>query len=101
MNTRYNETIHNNYDNDWGFYVDIETLNPVLTDEKYYNRKKYNDYHNNLYDEYSNDIKDDIPYSNDIRDENLNSDPLKAFIVRASSTTIITAAITYFVFFIL
>jgi hypothetical protein len=94
INPLYHETIHNNSDNGWGFYIDIESLTPVLMDDNYNSHQKYDDYDNNIYNKYSN-------YIHDTTDNIKNSPQLNAFIVRASSTTIITAAITYFVFFIL
>ena len=104
INPLYHETIHNNSDNGWGFYIDIETLNPVLTDDNYNSHQKYNNYNNShqKYDDYDNNIYNKYSnYIHDTTDNIKNSPQLNAFIVRASSTTIITAAITYFVFFIL
>jgi hypothetical protein len=94
----------NNFDDGWGFYIDIETLNPILTDDKYYIHKKYDELYYN--DDYYNDDKCNNSYqqpSEDIYYNNIgsNSNALNNFIIRVSSTTIITAAITYVVLFML
>jgi hypothetical protein len=124
LNTKYNMDV---YENDWGHYIDLESIknhdtNLDINNEdkirKKYNVKRYNYY--DLYNEYceevcneyyyytKNTIKDDdyfidISYTDEsnyaydnIRDKNVSS-----FIVRVSSTTIITAVITYVVFFML
>ena len=79
--------IQNNSDDDWGFYIDIETaVSPdliTITDEIHHSRhEKYDDYYTNTYyDEYSNDM-----YDNDS-----TSNLLNVFIVRPSLTIITTA----------
>ena len=89
-NPLYHQTIHDNSDNGWGFYVDIENINHDLMDDSHNSHQKC-DVSYTKFPNYTYDTTDNIK----------KSSQLNAFIVRASSTTIITAAITYIVFFIL
>lgn len=108
---------------DWGFYVDLESIKTFPNNEdkirQKYNVKRYSIYDaynkhcNNICEEYNYHIqnnKNDDDYSIDVDlsidnirntlEEN-NASNVTSFIVRASSTTIITAFLTYVVFFIL
>jgi len=65
--------VSNNFDNGWGFYIDLESLKPVLPGDKYYLEPIY---------------------------EEPKIDEFGAYIVRVGSTTIITAVITYAMLFL-
>jgi hypothetical protein len=108
--------VSNNFDNGWGFYIDLESLKPVLPGDKYYLEPIYEEphfiaddyYDNDVYDNdvYDNDIYDDDVYDNDVysfydKDAISKIDEFGAYIVRVGSTTIITAIITYALLFIL
>ena len=95
----------NNFDNGWGFYVDLESLKPILPDDKYYAQPIYDEAHFVADYSYDNDIYDDDVYDNDVysfydKDAISKIDEFGAYIVRVGSTTIITAFITYVVLFI-
>jgi hypothetical protein len=108
---------------DWDFYVDLESIKTIPSNEdkirQKYNVKRYSTYYaynkrcNDICDEYNYHIqnnKNDDDYSIDI---DLSVDCVRntlketdgsnvtTFIVRVSSTTIITAFLTYVVFFVL
>lgn len=76
---------NNSDDDDWGFYIDIETaVSPdliTITDEIHHSRHEKHDYYTNAYYEYSNDM----------RDNDSSSNMLNGFIVRSSLTIITTA----------
>ena len=73
--------------NGYGFYIDLENLN-----NNCYNIDCYNEYYEEIYDEKPNIIK-----------ENNYLDTKTTFsnIIKVSSTTFITIALTYIIFFIL
>jgi len=108
------------FGNDWGFYIDIdnENIKTIPNNEdiirKKYKVHKYYEY--NRY--YKNDDIDEYDYymkNNNNNDDDISIDrstvtkynydkinyDLVSNIVRVSSTTIITAAITYIVFCVL
>jgi hypothetical protein len=112
---------------DWGFYIDLESIQPIPNNEekirqkykvkKYYSiYDKYNEYCNDVCDEYSYYMKNnnnrDDDYSIDVSMIDTNTELIKDnteknnknvnnIIVRVSSTTIITAFLTYVIFFVL
>ena len=106
------------FGNDWGFYIDIDNENIKYvpnneeTIRKKYNVKKYSETmrYYNVNDEYDyyiknyNNYDDDISIDRSIVSKDCNGKinyNLVSNIVRVSSTTIITAALTYLIFFIL
>ena len=97
--------VSNNFDNGWGFYVDLESLKPILPDEKYYAQPVYDEAHfavDYYYDDkYDDDVYDENVYSFYENDANSKINELGAYIVRLGSTTILTAVITYVVLFII
>jgi hypothetical protein len=123
MNNTFNHFAMNRVADDWDFYVDLESIKTIPSNEdkirQKYNVKRYSTYDaynkrcNDICDEYNYHIqnnKNDDDYSIDI---DLSVDCVRntlketdgsnvtTFIVRASSTTIITAFLTYVVFFVL
>jgi hypothetical protein len=96
----------------WGFYIDIESLNHVNQDNdeimrKKYKAKKIENY--NKFKKYENKINIcETIYEEDIygeefelyEDTDLN-DKKENLIVKVSSTTFITAILTYFIFFLI
>ena len=124
LNTKYNMDV---YENDWDHYIDLESIKNYDTNldinnedkiRKKYNVKRYNYY--DLYNEYCEEVCDEYNYytKNTIKDDdysidisytdesnysydNIRDKNVSSFIVRVSSTTIITAIITYVVFFML
>jgi len=124
--------INNNYCkpnhlvDDWGFYIDLESIQPIPNNEEKIRQKykvkkysiydKYNEYCNDVCDEYSYYMKNnnnrDDDYSIDVSMIDTNTELIKDntaknsknvnnIIVRVSSTTIITAFLTYVIFFVL
>jgi len=98
--------VSNNFDNGWGFYIDLESLKPVLPGDKYYLEPIYEEPHfvaDYLYDNdvYDHEVYDDDIYSFYDKDAISKIDEFGAYIVRVGSTTIITAVITYALLFIL
>jgi len=124
--------INNNYYkpnhlvDDWGFYIDLESIQPIPNNEEKIRQKykvkkysiydKYNEYCNDVCDEYSyymknnNNRDDDYSINVSMIDTNTelikdntakNSKNVNNIIVRVSSTTIITAFLTYVIFFVL
>ena len=102
-----------NLSEDWGWYIDIESSNPVYqirTDFVKIPCKKFNPHYNKLetieedeYDYYINNQKnlDDISSKNiDVNIEPNNQDYVKK-IFNVGSTTMITALLTYVVFYML
>ena len=97
--------VSNNFDNGWGFYIDLESLKPVLPGDKYYLEPIYEEPHFVADYYYDDDVYDNDVYDNDIysfydKDAISKIDEFGAYIVRVGSTTIITAVITYVVLFI-
>ena len=104
-----------NLSEDWGWYVDIETLKPIYhikTEFVKTKNKKFNYHLNRLdcieedeYDYYINNKKD-VDYDEEIKikpliqDEVIITDDLD-IIKKYGSTTLITALLTYVVFFVL
>jgi hypothetical protein len=111
---------------DWGFYIDLESIQPIPNNEEKIRQKykvkkysiydKYNEYCNDVCDEYSyymknnNNRDDDYSINVSMIDTNTelikdntekNSKNVNNIIVRVSSTTIITAFLTYVIFFVL
>lgn len=121
MNNTFNRFAMNHVADDWDFYVDLESIKTIPNNEdkirqkykvkRYCTYDAYNKRCNDICDEYNYHIqnnKNDDDYSIDIDlslddtlKENDDSTSVTTFIVRASSTTIITAFLTYVVFFIL
>jgi hypothetical protein len=105
-----------NYCDGWGFYIDIESLSSLRKDnddimkEKYgiknFNKnnriKKYN-YCETINEEYEYYCKNYDDKNEDIFTENkkISDENTTSFIIRVSSTTIITAILTYFIFIVL
>ena len=101
----------NHFGNDWGLYVDIENLNPILPNNddmfKKYNikpTKKFSYYNfitsndditSNDYINY-NEENDSLP-----KDINLDNNTLVNKIITNISSTIITGAITYLILFVI
>ena len=120
MNNRLNNFTVNRITDDWGFYVDLESIKTIPSNEDKI-RQKYNVKKYSIYDKYCNDICDEYNYhiQNNKNDDDYSIDldlsvdcvrnilketdgsNVTTFIVRASSTTIITAFLTYVVFFVL
>ena len=98
--------VSNNFDNGWGFYIDLESLKPILPDGKYYLEPIYEEPHFVADYYYDDDIYDENVYSFADNEDNYNNEAnskineFGAYIVRVGSTTIITAFITYVVLFI-
>jgi len=124
MKNTFNHFAMNRVADDWDFYVDLESIKTIPNNEdkirqkykvkRYYTYDAYNKRCNDICDEYNYHIqnnKNDDDYSIDIDlsvdsvrnkiKETDGSTNVTTFIVRASSTTIITAFLTYVVFFIL
>jgi hypothetical protein len=95
--------VSNNFDNGWGFYVDLESLKPILPDGKYYLEPIYEEPYFVADYYYDDDVYEENIYSfddNEDNDANSKINEFGAYIVRVGSTTIITAFITYVVLFI-
>jgi hypothetical protein len=105
------------FGDEWGFYIDIdnETVKTVPDNEdiirKKYSVKKYRDimsyndndqydYYIKNYNTYDDDVSIAISAASNNCSDKINYN-LVSNIVRVSSTTIITAAITYVIFFVL
>jgi len=111
---------------DWGFYIDLESIQNMPNNEEKIRQKykvkkysiydKYNEYCNDVCDEYSYYMKNnnnrDDDYSIDVSMIDTNTQLIKDntenksknvnnIIVRVSSTTILTAFLTYVIFFVL
>lgn len=87
-------------ENDWGFFVDLESLTPnvVIGDNHCYIKKiekshYINHYYNAVYDE------DLVDLCN--MDSRLTQNMFSDYIIRVSSTTIFTAIFTYAIFCLL
>lgn len=93
-----------NFENGWGFYVDLEDTPQVLHElprfkQDTYNYEYFAEYYEDFEDGYDNYYNTYIPHS-----DGKNKDTHKnigSIIARISSTTIITAAITYVIFLVL
>ena len=92
--------VSNNFDNGWGFYVDLESLKPILPDDKYYLEPIYEEPYFVADYYYDDDTYEENVYSFEDNDANSKINEFGAYIVRVGSTTIITAFITYVVLFI-
>ena len=95
--------VSNNFDNGWGFYGDLESLKPILPDDKYYLEPIYEEPYFVADYYYNDDTYEENVYSfadNDDNEANSKINEFGAYIVRVGSTTIITAFITYVVLFI-
>jgi hypothetical protein len=111
---------------DWGFYIDLESIQNMPNNEEKIRQKykvkkysiydKYNEYCNDVCDEYSYYMKNnnnrDDDYSIDVSMIDTNTQLIKDntenksknvnnIIVRVSSTTILTVFLTYVIFFVL
>ena len=97
---------------DWGFYIDIESLNYVNQDNDEIIRKKYKAKRIENYNKFKNyenkiNICETI-YEQDVygdefelyEDKDINSKK-ESLLVKVSSTTFITAILTYFIFFLI
>ena len=124
-NTNYYKPTH--LVDDWGFYIDLESIQSMPNNEEKIRQKykvkkysiydKYNEYCNDICDEYSyymkNNTNRDDDYSINVSLIDTNTEVIKKhnpekntknvnnIIVRVSSTTIITAFLTYVIFFVL
>ena len=97
--------------NGWGFYIDLENLNPgeINTDVKHFenefNNDFYNEYYEDMYDEYEYYTKDLNNDKNETKDETniITKDKknITNLIIRVSSTTFVTVALTYIILFVL
>jgi hypothetical protein len=91
---------------DWGFYVDLENI-PQNNDSKVYEKKKnLEKYYKEICDEYEYNVANyDSNLDCILPDLIIKCDEQKGntrdFIIRVSSTTLITFTLTYIVFFIL
>jgi hypothetical protein len=96
----------------WGFYIDIESLNYVNQDNDEIIRKKYKAKRIENYNKFKNyenkiNICETI-YEQDVygdefelyEDKDINSKK-ESLLVKVSSTTFITAILTYFIFFLI
>lgn len=90
----------NNFDNEWGFYLDLEDLKPILLDDNYYAEPIYDEAHFVADYYYDDDIYDENIYSFHDNEANSKINEFGVYIVRLGSTTILTAVITYVVLFI-
>jgi hypothetical protein len=99
------------FESDWGFYVDIENIKSRLLEDKknninhINNKNCINNYNSNNSENSENviiqiteeyDKKYDKKYN-----KNYNIDNTKNILIKVSSTTIITIALTYIIYFIL
>lgn len=102
---------------DWGWYIDIESMKPIYEKTYHYNvkNKKFSKLEtiieNNYYYDYADDdddIKNHINYKNRNNNNNNNNNNIVIIyktnyiidnLFNFSSTTIITAILTYFIFF--
>lgn len=97
---------------DWGWYIDIESMKPIYEKTYHYNvkNKKFNKLEtiieNNCYydcDRDNDDIKNNVNNVNNniviIYKNNYIFDNLFDNLFNISSTTIFTAVLTYFIFF--
>ena len=116
MLSKINNYQPNHFVDDWGFYVDPESLVQNIPNNeeeirqkykvKHFSIQKYNAYCDDICDEYDYYVKnnkyDDIE-SSYISDDNKSSrkDNIKNMVARVSSTTIITAFLSYIIFFVL
>jgi hypothetical protein len=90
--------ISTNIENDWGFFVDLESSKQivVISDNQYYkidNSHYINDYYNEVYNEAFVELYDN--------NSSLTHNKFGDYIIRVSSTTIFTAILTYAIFFLL
>lgn len=96
----------------WGFYIDIESLNPVNQDNDVIMRQKYKIKKIekcNKFKNYENKINIcETIYEQDVygdefdlyEDTDIN-DKKESLLVKVSSTTFITVILTYFIFFLI
>ena len=109
----------NHFVNDWGFYIDPENVIQNVPNNEEEIRKKYKvkrfySSNNNYYQEDCNDICEEYNYyvKHNKYDDDIEShiqddikptrkDDIKNIVVRVSSTTIITAFLSYIIFFVL
>lgn len=103
---------HYNLSEDWGWYIDIESMKPInqiKLDVKMMSNKKFNRHYNKLdtidedeFDYYLMNQKnlDDISYKDIVPIKN-NNQTLFSCIFNVGSTTMITAILTYVIFFVL
>jgi hypothetical protein len=107
----------NKYENEkfcdnWGFYIDIESLKPINQDNDEIIRQKYKIKKIGKYNKFKNyenkiNICETI-YEQDVygdefeiyEDKDINSKK-ENLLVKVSSTTFITAILTYFIFFLI
>ncbi len=104
-------SVTDNYlSDDWGWYVDIENINPIIQNrnESVMSHKKKYRYLNNLEtikEEFDNDDYDDYDEYHKYNKYELNNMELKNItftqIFNVSSTTMITVLIIYTVFFMI
>jgi hypothetical protein len=91
----------------WGFYIDIENQNPIISNnyekmrEKYKLAKLSDVFTENCdeYDYYVDNYNYNVEF--DYKNNNISKRSFKGLIIKVSSTTIITVALTYIVFCVL
>lgn len=95
-----------NNDEDWGFYVDFENINETLHVKNKTYKNKTNDLY--LYDdaclniyEYEYEDTDDDFYCFDTDKKQLNNTKVTNILIKVSSTTFITIALTYMIYVLL
>jgi len=98
------------YENEWGFYVDLENPHIPITKRGFVNGK-YNRNYYNCYDkideeleyyEYEYNKKKEQENSNQIEEINMTkTDSVSLLLFNISSTTLITAALSYYIFCVL
>jgi hypothetical protein len=97
---------------DWGFYIDIESLNYVNQDNDEIIRKKYKAKRIENYNKFKN-YENKINICETIYEEDIYREEFELYddtdinnkkdslLVKVSSTTFITAILTYFIFFLI
>jgi hypothetical protein len=90
---------------DWGFYVDLENV-PQNNNIEYKKPKILEKYYEEICDEYEYNVANydsnlDCILPDLINKCNEKKENSRDFFIRVSSTTIITAVLTYIVFFVL
>jgi hypothetical protein len=105
-------------ENDWGFYIDLENIkhHTLINNEEFENNKifknQYNDYEvykeiNDEYEYYTKNYEETDIYTINVFDKKPDfknifyKNGIKELLVRVSSTTIITAFLTYIIFCLL
>jgi hypothetical protein len=107
MRTNNIAALEYNIDENWGFYVDIENLNPVSLNNNINVQPNHDDYYNKRYgsESYNSEIfymdEDIEPNKNIDNHKKNNINTVNDMIMNVSSATIITAALSCIILFIL